>query len=146
MVDHVIRLRAAWEARFLEGDALASRRIDLPVAINELPKKRFRLRRTFGAPPIIAGTEEVALRLCDVSGLRAVWLNGRMLTPSGSESALLEYPLDELRPARNELVLEVDPLDSTGTRATPALWGQIALVIRRRRAPAHLGDRESNSL
>lgn len=123
MPEHLIRLRAAWEAE--EADPTdGTRRVDLPASWSSGPS---RLRRFFRPPPLDPALEALTLRLERVPGLESVRLNGRELARPGPGVERLEILLEADLPARNLLELALGP----AARAAPAEgWGAVALVIR----------------
>ena len=138
MPDHLIRLRGAWE--LIDADAHAEvaaeaagdlpARLTLPVAWPAGSARRLRLVRKFGRPAHDPAHESLLLALDRVPGLRGIWLNGLRLTIPDPASGRLEIPVDRLS-ERNELVLDVEPpAHPPGDSSPPALWGEIALVIR----------------
>lgn len=132
MPEHRIRLRAGWECHWREGDDESApetlRRVDLPVAADDLPA-RFRLTRQFGRPPVDPRTEGVTLELKNVPGLKSARINGRPMAPSEAGASDLSIDLAEPLLPRNGLVLEVER-DTVAPSSGP--WGEIALVIRPR--------------
>jgi hypothetical protein len=130
VAEHQIRLRAAWRLRIVDAAAEAESRVDLPTVWPPGFVRPFRLSRSFRRPQINNPSETLVLRLGEVPGLRTVVLNGRAQSWSSSDWGAVELPLDDSLPARNELVLEVDPRywPPGGSLAQP--WGSIALVIR----------------
>lgn len=125
MPGHPIRLRAAWERRDPARPDAPPDRVDLPLAVADIPRVPFRLERRFGLPRLGPG-ETILLVLEDVPGLVAVTLNGQPLArPGPGTSALHLDPGPALQP-RNVLVLDVDP---SSWHAPPAAWGRIALEV-----------------
>jgi hypothetical protein len=129
-MEHLIRLRGAWE--WWDPAALGNkpRRVNLPVLWPTGMPQPFRLRRRFGAPPFDPAKEDLVLRFEDVPGLRSAWLNGRLLVGLESQRDLTQVSLVGLVERRNELELEVDPggWAEAGPEAVP--WGSVALVIK----------------
>jgi hypothetical protein len=123
MPEHAIQLRRAWDYQ-ANG---ATRRVDLPTSWGDRPVT-FRLARSFRRPPIDTEFECLTLRLGDVAGLRAVWLNGQEL-PIEPGATHFELELSPDLPGRNRIELEVVPVLGMGPDAP---WGSIALVIRPR--------------
>jgi hypothetical protein len=128
MPEHLIRLRGGWEWR--DPGAASARRVALPMTWPAGLTAHVRLVRSFQRPTIDPAREALALRLESVSGLVAVWLNGRELARPDAGTTALCLPLDDPMPPRNVLVLEVDPTTPGRAGADPEPWGEIALVIR----------------
>ncbi|WP_435010624.1 hypothetical protein P12x_001903 [Tundrisphaera lichenicola] len=126
MVEHAIRLRAAWDCRDLDGESEATRRVDLPTDWPSGSPSRFLLRRKFGRPPGIESVQSIYLELLKVPGLVAAQLNGRDLLPNPAEASAWVIPLGEPLPSRSVLILEVDFRDQPGPHRD---WGAIALII-----------------
>jgi hypothetical protein len=149
-MEHLIRLRAAWE-RWEPGmgDELP-RRVDLPASWPPGSIRPFRLRRQFHAPPVDPDRETLALRLENVDGLKAVWLNAALIERPATETRSLELDLPLPLPRLNVLELEVDPAGWAETLLNSTAWGSIALVVRLRDesrgawGEAPLGDREGS--
>jgi len=118
MPEHLIRLRGAWDWLTEAGP----RRVDLPITWPPGLAGPLVLSRRFQRPRVDPDREALALRLGDVPGLIRARLNGDEV----AGPAAGEVPLGNL-PARNLLILEVDP---AGLDEGP--WGAIALVIRAR--------------
>jgi hypothetical protein len=86
-----------------------------------------RLVRPFNRPPIDPARESLFLELEQVEGLASVLLNDRVLARPLPGTSWLVVSLDDPLPARNLLVLEVEP-QAAGPEGLA--WGQVALVIR----------------
>jgi hypothetical protein len=134
MNEHLIRLRAAWNGTFTKDGAPHVARVDLPTSwTGDVPQAPFLLRRRFQAPRIDPEREQIVLRLEGTAGLRRVALNGQDCGVSVDVRHAIEIPIEGLRPAGNELLLEVDPSEWPRAVLTgEQLWGTIALLIRPR--------------
>lgn len=122
---HPIRLRKGWTLR----RGAASRPIDLPAARGSDLGAPCTLERRFGRPP---GDHAVALRLADVGGLCAAWLNGQGLPlPADAGRSGATIDLGGRLAARNVLTLAVD-LAGEPPEALERPWGDVALVLRPR--------------
>jgi hypothetical protein len=131
--DHRIRLRGGWESCPV-GAPAESERLTLPTNWGSVPSGRLRLTRRFGSPPLGPGRHVLLLILEKVPGIHSIRLNEREIPHVSPESSRYEIPLDDL-PARNVLILEVDPPIAQGptdarTPAGSSGWGCIALVIQ----------------
>jgi hypothetical protein len=125
--EHLIHLRRAWEGTFVEDGVKVVRRVDLPTTWPLESRAPFVLSRAFQRPRIEPDRERLSLRLASVSGLISVQWNGRELARPTIGTTGLELALEGPIPARNLLVLEVDPagISDSGTD-----WGTVALVIQ----------------
>jgi hypothetical protein len=141
MPEHLIRLRGGWlwvdpypggeggATGHLIGEGNDSgRRVTLPLTWPAATAGRVRLVRSFGPAPVDPGRETLILRLSQVGGLAAAWLNGREIARPIPGTTTLDIPLSEPLSRRNFLVLDVD-LDPPGSGLDPEPWGAIALVI-----------------
>jgi len=125
-LEHLIRLRGAWQMRRPDDPAETPRRVVLPTSWPAEGAGTLLLTRRFQRPPVAAGRERVRLRLEAVAGLVSVRLNGDELARPAAGTEALELDVEGLLRARNELVLEVAP---PAPGAEPSPWGAIALVI-----------------
>jgi hypothetical protein len=126
VTDHHIRLRGGWELIDLDQSGSSPVRVTLPLGSGGPHRRRVRLTRKFGRPPVDARTESIGLSLDHVPGLRGASLNGRPLAIQLPLVGGVEVAVD--LPERSELVLEADlPADPP---AGPP-WGEVALLIRR---------------
>jgi hypothetical protein len=135
-MEHLIRLRKAWE--WCKPGIVVSvpERIDLPADPTQFAQGRTRLQRRFGTPAIDPSRESLALRFENVPGLRRVRLNGQPIAQNDPKVGSFEVSLALPLPARNVLELEVDRIPPQTQEGANALWGDIALVIR----PTHKRD------
>jgi hypothetical protein len=125
--EHPIRLRGGWEWEGPGAPPGGGPRVALPMAWPPGIAGPIRLVRRFHRPPIDPAAEALVLRLEEVPGLSAVWLNGLLLARPPAGTSALSLDLEPGLPDRNVLTLEIDPIAATG-RASP--WGAIALVVR----------------
>jgi hypothetical protein len=130
MSEHMIRFRGGWEWHDLEEGAAAPRRVTLPLTWPPDRRSLVRLVRSFHAPRLELGRETLALQMEAVEGLKSVWLNGREIARPIPGTSKLNLLLDVPLPARNLLVLEVEPSLPSELHQADSLWGTIALVIR----------------
>jgi len=131
MTGHWIRLRGGWEWQTATMEEGLPKRLTLPLEWPTGLAHPVRLLRSFQCPSFDAITESLSLRLDEVSGLLAVWLNDREVARPAGQYATLVLPLTDALPRRNRLVLEVQP-PRRDSEAAPIPWGVIALVIQPR--------------
>jgi hypothetical protein len=99
-----------------------------------------RLSRRFQSPKVDPASESVCLRLENVPGLMAAYLNDQPLNLKlvQPDSGLLEIPLQasaEQVPCLLKLEVSMEGQQRTsGGTEPPAAWGSIALVIRRQKS------------
>ena len=122
VTDHRIRFRGGWELIDLDQPGASPVRVTLPLRSEVSPRRRIRLARKFGRPPVDDRTESIWLSLDHMPGLRSASLNGWLLELTLPLVGRVEVPVE--LPDRSELVLEAD------LPASPA-WGEVALLIRR---------------
>lgn len=142
MPEHAIRLRGAWQYRFLTDPEAPPQRVDLPTHwANEIAGPLL-LTRRFQGPAIDTTNERISLRFARVSGLRSIQLNDQDITPSRlpSASEAFDLPVDLTPNSSHVLALVVDRQDhrapqgsSPETESDPEAWGIIALLIQPRR-------------
>jgi hypothetical protein len=125
--EHRIRLRGGWECHPASGDDEPTRRVTLPFVWPADASRTVRLVRPFNRPPIDPARESLVLELDQVEGLAALLLNDRELARPPRGTSRVVISLDGPLPARNELVLEVEPPAVGNPGST---WGMVALVIR----------------
>lgn len=131
MTGHWIRLRGGWEWQTATTEEALPKRLTLPLEWPTDLSQSVRLLRSFQCPSFDPITESLSLRLDEVSGLLAVWLNDRELARPAGQCVTLVLPLADALPRRNLLVLEVQP-PRRDSEAAPVPWGVIALVIQPR--------------
>ena len=129
--DHRIRLRGGWEWLGADDTPGSTRRVTLPLIWPPDAPARVRLLRSFRRPPIDPAQERVSLDLSQVPGLCAVLSNGVGLALPDREFSYLTVGLGDLRPDRNQLILEIDTSQARRLGGATAFWGDVALVISR---------------
>lgn len=128
MPEHSIRLRGGWEWHEGSGPSATRQRLTLPGLLPTAESDHIRLVRAFGCPALDHARERLVLRLGDVPGLLIAWLNDRELARPAEGCATLEIGLDLPLPARNVLLLDVNPsAQNAGGRRSA--WGNIAIVV-----------------
>ncbi len=128
MTEHQIRLRGGWELR--EDSEGPPRRLTLPFTHVAGSARPLQLYRSFQAPRLDPGREQLWLRVESVPGLLEIRFNGQtLLRPDAGaplELVRLDNGPDSALAVRNELMFRVDvaliPPDEP--------WGSVALVIR----------------
>jgi hypothetical protein len=128
LTEHQIRLRGGWELR--EDSEGPPRRLTLPFTHVPGFARPLQLYRSFQAPSLDPGREQLWLRVESVPGLLEIQLNGRKLPRPDAgapvEIVRLDKGPDPALAVRNELMFRVD----VALVPPEEPWGSVALVIR----------------
>ncbi len=131
MDEHLIRFRRGWEPSGAGPEVLPRPftlpRADFPPASGSV----IGIARWFRSPPIDPACETLWLRLDAVPGLISVALNGVEIACGEFHDPPVTIALSGGLAARNQLVLNVQPLPAGRAMPLGFLWGEIALVVRR---------------
>lgn len=127
MTGHWIRLRGGWERLNPEtGDRV---RMTLPATLPTAWPPTVHMVRAFNKPPLDTPKESLWLDLRRVSGICSVRLNDVEIARPAEGLSELRLLIENPRPSRNVLVLEMRKPSLAEPAAEDSLWGEIALVI-----------------